>query len=72
MACLSAPKWESFYVIVGSAADALTGLQFVVATLIRKACASNNIKQIMCYREAGRPVRAGKGIALSDGKPSNR
>lgn len=31
-AALSA--WESFYVIVGSAAAALTGLQFVVVTLI--------------------------------------
>ena len=27
-------KWDSFYVIVGSAAGALIGLQFVVATLI--------------------------------------
>jgi hypothetical protein len=27
-------KWESFYVIVGSAAGALIGLQFVVMTLI--------------------------------------
>ena len=26
--------WESFYVIVGSSAAALTGLQFVVMTLI--------------------------------------
>jgi hypothetical protein len=28
------PEWESFYVIVGSAAGALIGLQFVVLTLI--------------------------------------
>jgi hypothetical protein len=27
-------KWDSFYVIVGSAAGALIGLQFVVVTLI--------------------------------------
>jgi ABC-type transport system involved in multi-copper enzyme maturation permease subunit len=27
-------KWDSFYVIVGSAAGALIGLQFVVATLV--------------------------------------
>ncbi len=27
-------EWESFYVIVGSAAGALIGLQFVVMTLI--------------------------------------
>ncbi len=26
--------WENFYVIVGSSADALIGLQFVVITLI--------------------------------------
>src|SRR5438093_839672 len=29
--------WENFYVIVGSAAAALTGLQFVVLTLIAEA-----------------------------------
>jgi hypothetical protein len=28
------PKWESFYVIIGSSAGALTGLQFVVMALI--------------------------------------
>ena len=30
-------KWDSFYVIVGSAAGALTGLQFVVLTLIAES-----------------------------------
>ena len=30
-------EWESFYVIVGSSAGALTGLQFVVLTLITEA-----------------------------------
>src|SRR5690349_7948848 len=35
LAALSA--WESFYVIVGSSAGALTGLQFVVITLIRES-----------------------------------
>jgi hypothetical protein len=30
-------SWESFYVIVGSSAGALTGLQFVVLTLISEA-----------------------------------
>jgi hypothetical protein len=30
-------EWESFYVIVGSSAGALTGLQFVVLTLISEA-----------------------------------
>jgi hypothetical protein len=29
-------KWESFYVIVGSSAGALTGLQFVVSLLESK------------------------------------
>src|SRR5215470_111906 len=29
--------WESFYVIVGSSAGALTGLQFVVLTLISES-----------------------------------
>src|ERR687887_299881 len=29
--------WESFYVIVGTSAAALTGLQFVVVTLVREA-----------------------------------
>src|ERR1041384_4373034 len=29
--------WESFYVIVGSSAGALTGLQFVVLTMIAEA-----------------------------------
>jgi hypothetical protein len=30
-------RWENFYVIVGSSAGALTGLQFVVITLIAEA-----------------------------------
>ena len=30
-------QWESFYVIVGSSAGALTGLQFVVIALIAEA-----------------------------------
>jgi hypothetical protein len=34
VAPFSAHAWESFYVIVGSSAGALTGLQFVVITLI--------------------------------------
>jgi hypothetical protein len=33
--------WESFYVIVGSSAAALTGLQFVVATLSSEVNVSN-------------------------------
>jgi hypothetical protein len=34
---LTPQAWESFYVIVGSTAGALTGLQFVVLTLITEA-----------------------------------
>jgi len=30
----SIKEWESFYVIVGSSAAALTGLQFVVMALV--------------------------------------
>src|SRR5262245_28990540 len=33
----SLKAWESFYVIVGSSAGALTGLQFVVLTMIAEA-----------------------------------
>ena len=31
------PTWQNFYVIIGSAAAALTGLTFVVITLIAGA-----------------------------------
>jgi hypothetical protein len=31
------PAWETFYVIVGSAAGALTGLMFVVIALVANA-----------------------------------
>src|SRR5512145_109067 len=34
---LTPQAWEGFYVIVGSTAGALTGLQFVVLTLITEA-----------------------------------
>ena len=36
-AAFSTRAWESFYVIVGSSAGALTGLQFVVLTMIAEA-----------------------------------
>ncbi len=36
--------WESFYIIVGSAGGALTGLQFVVLTLIGEAGAGRGRK----------------------------
>jgi hypothetical protein len=35
-------RWENFYVIVGSSAGALTGLQFVVITLIAEADAASS------------------------------
>jgi hypothetical protein len=38
-------EWESFYVIVGSSAGALIGLQFVVLTLIADAPISRNDAQ---------------------------
>lgn len=37
--------WESFYVIVGSSAGALIGLQFVVMTIIAEASASSGRKE---------------------------
>src|SRR6266850_8144370 len=37
--------WESFYVIVGSSAGALTGLQFVVLTLIGESGAVRGRKE---------------------------
>jgi len=37
--------WESFYIIVGSTAGALTGLQFVVMTLIAEAGAARGRKE---------------------------
>jgi hypothetical protein len=36
-AVLTSRTWESFYVIIGSTAGALTGLQFVVLTLVTEA-----------------------------------
>lgn len=47
--------WESFYVIVGSSAGAMTGLQFVVMTLIA---------------ETG-PSRGQAGSSSQEGKPSH-
>lgn len=46
-AALSSLKaWESFYVIVGSSAGALTGLQFVVIALIAEAQAARSMLEI--------------------------
>src|SRR5438445_3860499 len=41
--------WESFYVIVGSSAGALTGLQFVVMALIAEAEASASMLEVRAF-----------------------
>jgi hypothetical protein len=45
--------WENFYVIVGSAAGALTGLQFVVITLVAQ---SRNVGSMTEVRAFGSPT----------------
>ncbi|MBV9265691.1 MAG: hypothetical protein JO061_05935 [Acidobacteriaceae bacterium] len=42
-------SWQNFYVIVGSSAGALTGLQFVVITLIAQAGATKNMRDIHAF-----------------------
>lgn len=42
-------RWQNFYVIVGSAAGGLTGLQFVVMTLIADARAGGNIHTVRAF-----------------------
>lgn len=41
--------WESFYVIVGSSAGALTGLMFVVITLIADSKQPRSLKEINAF-----------------------
>jgi hypothetical protein len=41
--------WQNFYVIVGSAAGALTGLQFVVLTLVAQARTSSSMDEIRAF-----------------------
>jgi hypothetical protein len=41
--------WESFYVIVGSSAGSLTGLQFVVITLIAEARTRSTTREIAAF-----------------------
>lgn len=41
--------WQNFYVIVGSAAGALTGLQFVVITLITQAKAGGSERDVRAF-----------------------
>lgn len=42
-------EWESFYVIVGSSAGALTGLQFVVIALIAEARTASTMLEIRAF-----------------------
>lgn len=53
--------WESFYVIVGSSAAALTGLQFVVLTLVAESTLSTSGRQIAAF---GTPVVVHFGSTL--------
>lgn len=41
--------WDNFYVIVGSSAGALTGLQFVVIALIAESRAAGNMLEIRAF-----------------------
>ena len=41
--------WESFYVVVGSSAGALTGLQFVVIALIAEREARSSMREIRAF-----------------------
>jgi hypothetical protein len=42
-------QWQNFYVIAGSSAGALTGLQFVVMTLVTQARASTDVRNIHAF-----------------------
>jgi hypothetical protein len=42
-------SWQNFYVIVGSSAGALTGLQFVVITLIAEARVPSSMREIRAF-----------------------
>ena len=54
-------NWESFYVIVGSSGAALTGLQFVVITLIADIPRRNSSDAMGAY---GTPTIVHFGVAL--------
>jgi hypothetical protein len=53
--------WESFYVVVGSSAAALTGLQFVVIALVAESTLSTSGRQIAAF---GTPVVVHFGSTL--------
>src|SRR5579884_3932457 len=42
-------SWQNFFVIVGSSAGALTGLQFVVITLVAQARAIGSLRDIHAF-----------------------
>jgi hypothetical protein len=42
-------SWQNFYVILGSSAGALTGLQFVVMTLVMQTRAARNVRDIRAF-----------------------
>ena len=42
-------QWENFYVIVGSSAGALTGLQFVVMTLLSESSAASGMVGVRAF-----------------------
>ena len=42
-------SWQNFYVIVGSSAGALTGLQFVIIALITQTKESGNMRDIRAF-----------------------
>jgi hypothetical protein len=42
-------RWANFYVIVGSSAGALTGLQFVVMTLVAQANVVGSMREIRAF-----------------------
>jgi hypothetical protein len=42
-------RWANFYVVVGSSAGALTGLQFVVITLVAQMEAASSIREIRAF-----------------------
>ncbi len=46
---LALASWQNFYVILGSSAGALTGLQFVVITLIMQARVGSSMRDIRAF-----------------------
>src|SRR5690348_1269334 len=42
-------EWSNFYVIIGSSAGALTGLQFVVIALVAQAQATGSMGEIRAF-----------------------